>query len=94
MSNQLTEKEQALWQIAEKRVSFKRHLITYLLVNGFLIAIWLFGAVSTGFKSNFWPIWPILGWGIGIVFSYVDAYGKSKLLSTENEFEKLKNNQQ
>lgn len=92
MNNQLNEKDQALWQTAEKRVSFKRHLITYLLVNAFLVAIWFFGSITNGSYKHFWPIWPILGWGIGIVFSYVDAYGKSKLLSTQKEFEKLKNN--
>lgn len=92
MNHQLNEKDQELWQIAEKRVAFKRHLITYLLVNTLLVALWFFGSINTGRDKHFWPIWPILGWGIGIVFSYVDAYGKSKLLSTQNEFEKLKKN--
>jgi eukaryotic-like serine/threonine-protein kinase len=41
--------------------SFKVHLTFYLLVNVFLIAIW---AVIGG--GYFWPIWPILGWGIAV----------------------------
>jgi eukaryotic-like serine/threonine-protein kinase len=41
--------------------SFKIHLTFYLLVNVFLIGIW---AASGG--GYFWPIWPILGWGIGL----------------------------
>jgi class 3 adenylate cyclase len=41
--------------------SFKTHLTLYLLVNVFLIGIW---AASGG--GNFWPIWPILGWGLGV----------------------------
>ena len=40
---------------------FKHHLTIYLLVNVFLIGIW---AASGG--GYFWPIWPILGWGIGV----------------------------
>ena len=41
--------------------SFKHHLAVYLLVNVFLIGIW--AASGAGY---FWPIWPILGWGIGL----------------------------
>jgi class 3 adenylate cyclase len=43
------------------RQSFKIHLTVYLLVNLFLIGIW---AASGG--GYFWPVWPILGWGIGV----------------------------
>jgi|tagenome__1003787_1003787.scaffolds.fasta_scaffold20954352_2 class 3 adenylate cyclase len=41
--------------------SVRIHLTTYLLVNAMLIAIW--AAAGGGY---FWPIWPILGWGIGV----------------------------
>lgn len=40
---------------------FAVHLRVYLIVNAFLIAIW----ALTG-SSEFWPIWPILGWGLGL----------------------------
>jgi class 3 adenylate cyclase len=43
------------------RQSFKIHLTVYLLVNLFLIGIW---AASGG--GYFWPVWPILGWGLGV----------------------------
>jgi class 3 adenylate cyclase len=43
------------------RQSFKIHLTLYLLVNVLLIGIW---AASGG--GYFWPVWPILGWGIGV----------------------------
>jgi class 3 adenylate cyclase len=41
--------------------SVRIHFTTYLLVNLMLIGIW---AASGG--GYFWPIWPILGWGIGV----------------------------
>jgi class 3 adenylate cyclase len=41
--------------------SFKTHLTVYVLVNVPLIGIW---AASGG--GYFWPVWPILGWGIGV----------------------------
>jgi class 3 adenylate cyclase len=43
------------------RQSFKTHLTFYLLVNVLLIGIW---AASGG--GYFWPVWPILGWGIAV----------------------------
>jgi hypothetical protein len=38
------------------------HLRAYIAVNLLLVAIW----ALTG-AGYFWPIWPILGWGIGVV---------------------------
>ena len=47
---------------ARARACFGEHLRTYLAVCGLLVAIW----ALTG-AGYFWPIWPILGWGLGIV---------------------------
>ncbi|MDX6639690.1 MAG: hypothetical protein QOF12_701, partial [Solirubrobacteraceae bacterium] len=41
--------------------SVRIHTTIYVLVNVMLIAIW---AASGG--GYFWPIWPILGWGVGL----------------------------
>jgi hypothetical protein len=41
-------------------------------VNAFLVAIW--AVTSDG--TLFWPIFPILGWGIGLVFHAWDVYGR------------------
>jgi class 3 adenylate cyclase len=41
--------------------SFRIHLTVYIVVNVMLIGIW---AASGG--GYFWPVWPILGWGIGV----------------------------
>src|SRR4051794_37944176 len=40
--------------------SVRIHVSIFLIVNAMLIGIW---AASGG--GYFWPIWPILGWGIG-----------------------------
>src|SRR5687767_15211003 len=39
--------------------SVRVHLTIYLVVNAMLIGIW--AAAGAGY---FWPVWPILGWGI------------------------------
>jgi uncharacterized membrane protein len=61
-------REQAIQRL-KKRSDFGVHLLVYLLVNGFLVAIWAF--TGAGF---FWPVFPLLGWGIGLVFNAWDVY--------------------
>jgi hypothetical protein len=87
-------KDEKLWAIAQKRADFKKKLFTYLIVNGFLWLIWLFtNQNNSGNYSNIpWPIWPTLGWGIGIAFQYFDAYNKAGNSLADKEYEKLKNN--
>ena len=38
-----------------------------------------------------WPIWTILGWGIGIAFHFAGAYIFQKSNTVEREYQKLKN---
>jgi hypothetical protein len=53
----------------KKRRDFAAHLLVYLLVNSFLVAIW---AVTSG--GFFWPVFPIIGWGIGVVMNGWDVW--------------------
>lgn len=87
------EKDKQLWEIAQKRASFKRHLMTYLVVNAFLWAVW---AMTGSHRYNGgmpWPLWSTLGWGIGLAFHYFGAYVYPGDSSVEREYEKLKNKQ-
>jgi hypothetical protein len=59
---------QAVARLNKKR-EFRAHLFVYAVVNAVLIAIW----AVTG-AAFFWPIFPMLGWGIGIVFHAWDVY--------------------
>lgn len=95
-------KDPVLWEIAQKRASFKSHLVTYLIVNAFLWAIWFMSSSShEGFSleeirwGHFpWPLWSTLGWGVGLAFHFAGAYIFPKANSVEGEYEKLKNQQQ
>ena len=84
-----TEKDKALWQIAKKRAAFKWSVICYLLVNTFLIGVWYF--TDTNY---FWPIWPMLGWGLGLFMQGMHAYTGNDIFSIEKEYEKLKQQNQ
>lgn len=81
------QKEDILWQQAKRRVAFKASLSAYLLVNLALVVIWYF---TSGPHSYFWPIWPMIGWGIGIAIQYAGAYHANQLFSVEEEYRKLK----
>ena len=40
-----------------------------------------------------WPVWPMFGWGIGVLFNYFGAYKSTDHLA-EREYQKLKLKQQ
>ena len=70
---------------ARKRVEFRAHLIVYCVIIGALWLTWYL----TG--SNYpWPLWPMTGWGIGLVLHYMLEYKPGKFLSEEEEYQKLK----
>jgi hypothetical protein len=37
-----------------------------------------------------WPIWPLAGWGIGLVFHYIFDFSSPKLFSEEEEYDRLR----
>jgi hypothetical protein len=56
-----------------KQRDFRMHLTTYLLVNGLLIATWILVGVFVGAWFP-WPIFPLIGWGIGLMFHWRAVY--------------------
>ena len=85
-----TEKERELWKLAKKRVGFKRHLATYIVINSFLWLMWYFTDHNDDEMGVPWPIFPMLGWGVGIMFSFLGAYVFNNHDSVKKEYEKLK----
>lgn len=54
----------------KKRRDFHGHVLIYLLVNAFLVVIW--AVTSSG--GFFWPVFILVGWGIGVVMNAWDVY--------------------
>jgi 2TM domain len=70
-------REQAVKRLRKKR-DFHTHVLMYVAVNAMLVVIWAF----TG-RNFFWPIFPILGWGIAVAANAWDVYGRKPI--TEDE---------
>ena len=74
---------------ADMRLAFRSHLTAYVIVNAGLTAIY----IMTSFGHYFWPIWPMLGWGIGLgahaAAVYMDGEGLRDRMIAE-ELEKLR----
>ena len=74
---------------ADMRIAFRSHLMAYVVVNAGLTAIY----VATSFGHYFWPVWPMLGWGIGLAAHaaavYMDGEGIRDRMIAE-ELEKLR----
>ena len=86
MSAQMSEEE--LYKLAQKKVEEKKgfyvHLGVYLSVNTLLIIIW--AVTGAGFP---WFVFPLGGWGIGILFHFLGVFVFSRPSSWEKrEIEK------
>jgi len=80
MDDEEVRRTAAVKRLKDKR-DFRNHVAAYLIVNSMLVAIW---ALSSG--GYFWPIWPILGWGIGLAFNAWAVYFQRPI--TEDDIRK------
>ncbi|MBC3783944.1 2TM domain-containing protein [Spirosoma utsteinense] len=84
-----------LWKQAKARVGFRMHLRSYLIINAGLWLIWAFSTFASDASFNTqhfpWPLFPMLGWGIGLAMHYVSVYnffGNERNMA-EQEYQKL-----
>ena len=57
----------ALKHLKAKR-DLQAHIVAYVTVNLMLVGIWWVSGAAF-----FWPVFPILGWGIGLAFNVWDV---------------------
>ena len=77
-------REEAIRRLKAKR-GFRQHLAAYAVVNGFLVVIW---AITDG--GDFWPVWPMAGWGIGLALHGWGVYGEGPITEAEIQREMKK----
>jgi hypothetical protein len=86
------QRDEKLWQIAKRRADFQNSLIGFVITTGICWIIWYLTAGRSGINIRTpWPLWVMLGLGIGLVFKFLKAYKTDKDSITEREYEKLKN---
>lgn len=93
----MEQKDPELWKIAKRRASFRYHALIYFIMNVFFWTLWYIGLKDTArpkpeISEIPWPVWPMLGWGIGLFFHYISAF-KSEDTMAEKEYQKLKDKQ-
>ena len=78
-------REAAIRRLKARR-GFRQHLAMYAVVNGFLVVIW----AITG-DGDFWPVWSMVGWGIGLALHGWGVYGERPITEAEiqHEMEKV-----
>jgi hypothetical protein len=69
---------QAAIERIEAKRGFGRHVRVYVGVNFLLIAIW---AITS--RGYFWPIWPLLGWGVGLGMNYWSVFLRKPISDDE-----------
>ena len=96
MSPQMSEEEiyQQARKIVEEKKGFYVHFAIYICVNILLVIIWAFPA-GGGYP---WFVWPLGGWGIGVLFHFLGVFVFSKRTrweskQIEKEVEKIKREQ-
>jgi hypothetical protein len=96
-----SQKDDKLWKIAKKRAAFKKHLLSYIIINAFLWGLWLLsGNLDSDYHFHFafrigyylpWPIYVSFFWGVGLVFDFFNSYFFHQDDLAEREYQKLKN---
>jgi hypothetical protein len=65
-----------------KKREFNAHLVSYILINLVVWAIW--GVIYVASGAWFpWPAFVTLGWGIGVAFHAWDVYGRKPITEEE-----------
>ena len=80
-----TLRAQALERLNKKR-EFRVHVLVFTLVNAFLWLIWGVVYATTGVWFP-WPVFPLFGWGIGLVLHAWDTYRRRPFSDSEIERE-------
>ena len=55
-------------RVARSKIAFYKHAVAWAIVSAFLFLLDLFSG------SGWWFFWPVLGWGIAVVFHASSVY--------------------
>ncbi|MDR0271820.1 MAG: 2TM domain-containing protein [Clostridiales bacterium] len=86
--------DEVLLKLARKRakakVGFRAHATSFVAVNVFLVLVYLVSGAG-----YFWPIWSLLGWGLGLLMHgitvHTSLFSNNYEDEVQAEYQKLKN---
>ena len=71
---------------AKKKVKTKKEFYEHLTVYAVMSVFFFMLNALTAF-GNWWFYWPILGWGIGVLFHYFEVFGFPGIPEMSKEWE-------
>jgi hypothetical protein len=83
--------DEELRATAKKRIEAKRgffsHLGIYIAINLMLVGIW-----ATSDRGYFWPIWPMLGWGVAVAIQGWTTFARPSISESaiQKEMDRLR----
>ncbi|MFI8594707.1 2TM domain-containing protein [Microbacterium sp. NPDC078428] len=66
---------------------FWQALVAWVVLSLLFVLIWAFSGGMDGGIEGFWPVWPIVGIAIGVVFAGVAAFGSGGGAPTESRIQ-------
>jgi hypothetical protein len=79
---EVVDEREAARRRLQARRDFGSHLVSYVVVNVFLVVVW----AVTG-AGYFWPIWILAGWGIGLVLHAWDVFWRRPVTEADVDAE-------
>ncbi len=71
-------------QVAIDRITAKRDFKIHVAVFAVANLVFVVGWLLTGPPSYFWPIWPFLGWGLGLAYHGWCVYARKRPISDDD----------
>jgi fatty acid desaturase len=70
-------------QRLEDRREFTSHLVAYVVVNAFLVGVWML----TDYGGYFWPAWVVAAWGVGLLLHAYETFFRRPITEADIDAE-------
>lgn len=75
-------------EVARKRIKARREFWTmvmiFVVITILLNVIWY---ITSGVSGYYWPMWPMIGFGIAIVFNALSTFGPGSMPITDQRID-------
>lgn len=75
-------------ETARKRIKAKREFWNTLMIFGAILAVCNLVWLISGYRTYYWPAWPLLGFAIATVFSAINVFGSRSRAITDQQIDR------